>query len=171
VTSVPSFNVLASKYVMIFANFNKFQLYIFHNRTYSESSLAFIKKVNEIQTLEMISIIDTAKSIGINIEKDINRIKEIMNFAGFYKDSIEMKKVYERMDYFMDGFFENELEYLVYKTAFICVIFAVCKILFHLLYNYPVSIFFRKYYFYGTLLLLIFDGSLEEMSFFLSGEL
>ena len=46
---------------------------------------------------------------------------------------------------FKDGFIENQLDYIIYKVVSMCILFTMFKITFHLLYNYPISLLFRKY--------------------------
>ena len=52
-----------------------------------------------------------------------------------------------------------------------CILFGVLKLVFHALYHYPVSLILRRYYFYGTLFVLIIDGSIQELTFYLSMEI
>ena len=66
---------------------------------------------------------------------------------------------------------ENQLDFLVYKIIAMLILFGVLKLLFHAMYNYPISLIVRRYYFYGTLLILIIEGSIEELVFFLSMEI
>lgn len=43
-STIPGNRIVFSSYVMLFTNFDRLKLYMFHNRNYSDSSMIFLKK-------------------------------------------------------------------------------------------------------------------------------
>jgi len=50
------------------------------------------------------------------------------------------------------------------------VVFIVFRILFKILFNYPISVIFRKFDFVAFLFLLLFDGNIQQFSFYMASE-
>jgi hypothetical protein len=64
------------------------------------------------------------------------------------------------------GFFANNYNILVYSLPLIIMIEVIFFSLFHLTKNHPFSKIFRKYYFFGILLFMFFEGNIEQYCFY-----
>jgi len=80
-------------FMMFFTNFDRFQLYAFHNRTYSKRSLQFILQINYLKQLEMKNIKDIIRKTKDGLLEKIDSLKEYFNFKSQNYDDIEMKKI------------------------------------------------------------------------------
>ena len=64
---VPGYRIILSNFLTIFANIDRFQLYIFHSRNYSDNSLLFLQKINEIKANEDELILSIMRYCGVNV--------------------------------------------------------------------------------------------------------
>lgn len=68
------------------------------------------------------------------------------------------------------GFFANNLEFFFYELPGILLIYVVLSFVFRALFNYRISKFIRKYSFYGILLLIVYEGNIEQFTFYFFSE-
>ena len=68
------------------------------------------------------------------------------------------------------GFFANNLEFFFYELPLIFLTYTILLLIFRALFNYRISKYVRKYAFYGILLLIIYEGNVEQFTFFFFNE-
>jgi hypothetical protein len=86
-----------------------------------------------------------------------------------YKKNYTDNFIYERNPNGM-GFFTNNLDFFFYEVPSILLTYIALSLVFRLLYNFRISKYIRKYAFYGTFLLAIYEGNVEQLSFFFFSE-
>ena len=69
------------------------------------------------------------------------------------------------------GFIENNVNIIFYSLPFFVILKIIFYSLFRFSYNVKISKIFRKYSMKGIILLMIFDGNIEQFSFYLVGEM
>lgn len=69
-------------------------------------------------------------------------------------------------EYKTSPYFTNLNSSFIYFLPFILASFIVFNLLFQVFYNQPVSLFFRKFSLWGLAFIMIFDGNIEELTFF-----
>lgn len=93
-----------------------------------------------------------------------------------YLDSLNYKEQYIQYSSFQVEFNDENFstylkDFVMFSLPVILFLFLGLHTFFRLLFNYPISKFIRKYYFLGILLLLIFEGNIEEITFYIFAEL
>ena len=68
------------------------------------------------------------------------------------------------------GFIANNLNYFVFQMPILMLIHFLFAMLFKLTSKYKVSILFRKYSFKALFLLLLFEGNIEQFTFYFIAE-
>jgi hypothetical protein len=95
-------------------------------------------------------------------------------YSGLYQsalDSIDYKKPYSTPLFLSKnskgiGFFANNLDFFFYELPGIIIAYILLSLIFRALFNYRVSKYLRKYSFYGTMLFVIYEGNIEQFSFY-----
>jgi hypothetical protein len=64
------------------------------------------------------------------------------------------------------SFFSNNLDFFFYELPGSILIYLILSLIFKMLFNYRVSIFLRKYSLYGLILMVIYEGNVEQFSFY-----
>lgn len=65
-----------------------------------------------------------------------------------------------------EGFWSNNFDFFYYQMPVLLIIYLCLTILFKMLFNYRLSLLFRKYSFYGLLLVIVYEGNMEQFSFY-----
>jgi hypothetical protein len=83
------------------------------------------------------------------------------NFKRFYIS-------YQSFDsnYLYPNFFDNLNQSLTKVLPFILFLVCILKVLFKIFFHKPISLLFRKFEFWGILLIMMFEGSIENLTFF-----
>ena len=68
------------------------------------------------------------------------------------------------------GFFANNFEFFFYELPGILLIYVIFSLAFRLLFNYRISKYIRKYSFYGVLFLIIYEGNVEQFTYYFFSE-
>ena len=64
------------------------------------------------------------------------------------------------------GFFANNFEFFFYELPVTLLTYFLFQLIFKTLFNYRISKYFRKYAFYGILMFIIYEGNIEQFSFY-----
>jgi hypothetical protein len=65
-----------------------------------------------------------------------------------------------------NGFFANNLDYLYFTLPSIIVIYLLLHLLFKVSSQFRISKLFRKYSFLGIFLVIVFEGNVEQFTFY-----
>ena len=64
------------------------------------------------------------------------------------------------------GFFANNLDFFFYELPAIIIFYLIFFFSFRILFNYRISKNIRKYAFYGILLPIVYEGNVQQFSFY-----
>jgi hypothetical protein len=149
--------------------FDRLRLYYFHrhNLTYYSDLL-----LSNIQTLALDQgsltqdvINDCEASVCTSVTAAYDRLLESVDYKKNYTDSFISARNPNGL-----GFFVNNLEFFYFELPSILLTYFALSLVFRLLFNFRVSVYFRKYAFYGTFLLILYEGNVEQLSFFFFSE-
>ena len=160
----PGSRVIFGELTSFLISMDRYQLYAFHNRNYSNYSSTFINRTSEMLSKKGI----LSKTIINMIFPNLVQISEQMISSFSYKkEYINPKAIRKPSTGF--GFISNNSSLILYSIPFY-IIFSLCLyIIFRLTFNYKFSVLLRKYCFGGTILLMLCEGNLEQYSFYCFG--
>lgn len=164
---MPGNRIFLSTLMNFLITFDRLQLYYFHHHQLSYYSNILLANIN---TLEL-----EQGDLPQNFFQSCNDaypICEIIN-NGYNNllDALDRKQVYSG-DFFLSrnsngiGFFANNLDFFYYKVPVLFVGYLLLSLMFKVLFNYRLSRYFRKYSFYGIILLIIYEGNIEQFTFY-----
>jgi len=104
-----------------------------------------------------------------NITDKISNETQGLSFKSLENRLIAVKIDSDREEDYSDGFIKNEMDYFIYDLPFGLFMFLLFALLFHITRNNGVSVFFIKYSCYSILFVMLFEGNIEEFTFYLSG--
>ena len=167
--SLPGSRVYFSAILGFLSTFDRLQFYYYHRQNLTYFSERLLSSVNTM-ALERGSLLQ-------NLIQDCdNSLCEGINSA--YENvlsSLDRQKEYSPPGFLEKnengiGFFANNLEFFFFELPGIIVVYVAFALLFRLLFNFRVSRLIRKYSFYGVLVFIMFEGSVEQFAFYFFAE-
>lgn len=108
---------------------------------------------------------DAPKGLLSNLnEKEILAELELISSINFKKGHIVYSSFSE--DNQNPQFFDNLNQSFIYFLPFILIMFMTFKLFFRVFFNKPISLIFRKFEFWGIILIMMFDGNIENLTFY-----
>jgi hypothetical protein len=65
----------------------------------------------------------------------------------------------------------NAINFFAVEVPMVIIAFLLLRVIFTLLFKYPISRFLRKFDLWGYFLIIIFDGNVQQFAFYLTAEL
>jgi len=165
--SLPGSRVLLSSLMSFFFNLDRFQFYIYHRRNYTYYSKLFLNLVSQFQNEKAL--------LYRKIFQKFSIINSTVTSFGAWLNSLDYKQKrtdqrFLNIDATGEGFMANSSEFFINSLISNLIIgFAAC-ILFLLFKKYKASKIIKKFSISGFILLLIFSGNIEYLTFFVFRE-
>ena len=169
VNSLPGNRVLFYGFSSFMITFDRLQFYFYHHHNLTQESETLLSSINKMadEKGELMQTLLTNCQAGI-----------CQSYINFYEDlvqSLDYKQNYTD-SFFLGrnsngiGFFANNLDFFFFELPLALLIYMVLVMVFKLLFNYRLSKYIRKYSFSGMLLFIIYEGNVEQFSFYFFNE-
>jgi hypothetical protein len=135
-----------------FVNFDRLQLYYFHNRNYSQYSIVLLNDINILNGLKGLLFKSIIRLVNPNITNSIDSFF----FSLDYKYKYTHSKIMERNADNGGGFVNNCYSFFVYTLPGSIITYLVFLVFFKLVRKQPASRLIRKFSFLGILIVMVF---------------
>ena len=171
INKVPGNRIFLYTITNYLTSFDRLQFYYLHKHNFTEYSELLLSNINTL-ALDRGSLLQKA----VDLCKDSNVIcksyDELYNKA---LENFDHQLNYTSADIIAKnpnglGFFANNLDFFFYELPGSILIYILMYFAFKTLFNYRISKFFRKYSFSGIILLIIYEGKVEQFSFYFFSE-
>jgi hypothetical protein len=167
VITVPGARKAITPFFYYFGVFDDLYLYQFHDRVYGETMNAVLAKVNDIENSKwtVFTYDNAIERLGGNPEQFNNLTDYQAQYLAYnWTDANHTQLGTESL-------LGNSQNFFVVAIPLGFLLFALCRTAFRLLYRYPLSKLFRKFDFWLFLPIVLFEGNIEQFSFFLTRDL
>jgi hypothetical protein len=163
---IPGSRIFAYTLTNFLSAFDRLQFYYYHEQNLSYYSEILVSNVNTL-------IVDKG-SIGQTILYSCNETRLCQSVNGLYSfllEELDYKYVYTEPQFIErnpngNGFFSNNLDFFFYELPGILLVYLLLFLAFRAIFKFKVSKYLRKYSFYGLLFLVVFEGNIEQFSFY-----
>lgn len=141
INNIPSSRVIFRSLLSFLVNFDRLELYIYHNRMYSMNFEMLILSVN--------NFLSTKSTIASHILEDVSS-DNFMEKQKSFIDSLNYKEKYINYQSFSESYqrpqyFDNINESFIYLFPFTLAFFILLKGSFKVLFQKSISLLFRKF--------------------------
>ena len=167
---VPGSRIFTYTLTNFMTAFDRLQFYYFHKQNLSYYSEVMLSNVNALAVdrgSALQKLLEYCNSTGpcLSINSVYEQLHQDLNLERNYTSPEFLERNPNGI-----GFFANNLEFFFFELPGIILIYIVLALLFRLIFHYEVSKFIRKYSLYGLILLVIFEGNVEQFSFYFFSE-
>ena len=172
INKVPGNRILLNFITQFFSFFDRLYLYYYHhqnNTFYAQYFLSVSAQFNQnksTMTQTLLQMCENSSSICATINNGYYFLLGQLNQKYNYTSDNFILKNNQGI-----GFFANHLDFLYFQMPFVFVEVFVLYQLFKLLFDFKISVFLRKYSLFFCILLFLFEGNVQEFSFYLFSEL
>jgi hypothetical protein len=169
--SVPGNRIFVYTLMNFLSTFDRLQFYYYHKQNLSYYSYILLSNVNSLALEKgdlpqsLIESWSSSSSICASIAALYDQLIRLVDYKKDYSDSSLLEK-----NSLGIGFWANNLDFFYYQMPVLLLIYLLLSLTFRLLFNYRVSLLFRKYSFYGLLILIVYEGNMEQFSFYFFSE-
>lgn len=150
-----------------FSTFDRLQLYYFHRHNLSQNAFILLSTIQNFQMQQGY----IAQSLFQQFENDSSVCSSINGLYDSLFKSFDNQYAYSDAHFLSRnpngvGFFSNNLDFFFYKLPTLLLIYLGLYLAFRAFFNLRVSVYLRKYSFPAILLLMIYEGNMEQFSFY-----
>jgi hypothetical protein len=160
---LPGSRILFGDLMSFSINFDRLQLYYYHNRNYSLYSNILLEYINEMDNLKGTLISSLYELIRQNASENINNLFLTMDYKLPYSSSTMTKNANG------SGFLINNYNIIIYNIPGTIILFIILQFFFKLLKEKKVLKFVRKFCFIGIFFQMIYEGNIEQLIFYIMG--
>ena len=161
VFSIPAQRAFFGEILSAFADLDRWQFYGYHKRKHSHNEGIFLQNINVLMQLK-----------GTLLKSFFNRYLNFPSALNFYFASLSFKGNYTDIAFLGVGadsnsFLANNSDLFVYSLPNALASWMLLLALFRLTYQRRLSKLFRKYSLFAVLVFFVFEGNIEQFSFYL----
>jgi hypothetical protein len=138
--------------------FDRLRFYYFHRHNLTYYSNILLSNVQNFAldqgSLSQDAINSCEAQMCTSVTNLYDRMLENVDYKKNYTDSF----IYERNPSGL-GFFANNLDFFFFELPSILLTYLALSLLFRLTFNFRISKYVRKYSFYGTFFLILYEGN------------
>jgi hypothetical protein len=149
-----------------FVNFDRLQLYYFHNRNYSQYSNMLLANINILNDLKGLSFKSILNQLNQDIVANIDSFFSLIDYKYQFTPRIVLAR-----DEGGGGFVSNCYPFFVYNLPGTFFTYLVLFTLFKIVSRRPASRLIRTFSFFGVLITMIFEGNIESLTYYSIGEM
>ena len=127
-----------------------------------------INKLKEFENELFISLIDMRWEKERKIASDYS---SGLSFKNNYSSQLNMTLVKTRLKDYQDGFIANQADFFLYSIPSTIIIFLLLKIAYKITKKYPLKFMFQKFDLFGTFVIMLTEGNIEQFTFYLIGQM
>lgn len=163
--TVPGSRIFVYTFMNFLSTFDRLQFYYFHRQNLSYYSYILLSNVNTLAqdrgNILQGWVEDCSFPFCASIISSYSSLVETLNYKQNYTVSSFIEK-----NNLGEGFWVNNIDFFYFEMPVMLVMYLCLCLLFKLLFNYRISLLFRKYSFCGLLLVIFYEGNMEQFSFY-----
>lgn len=167
--SVPGGRVFFKLFSASFRNIDRLNFYYLHNTNFTSYNRNFLEYIFQLSQDKGNLIGFLQDTFDLSLIDYVYETESYLENALDYKANYTDRRVLEKNSNGL-GFFSNNLDLYTIQIPFVLCLHLTFLVVFRVTINFKLSSVFRKYCFKLMFLFMLFEGSIENLTFYFFGE-